>query len=509
MNSSPHDLTVVIPTRDRWDILRRTITALRSQTVQGFEVAVVVDGLDQTVPDDLDVDHVLVDAHAGPGAARNRAVAATHRDLVLFLGDDMIPTPVLVEEHLDLHAAHPEPEVAVLGHVRWHRQAGGPRIRSWLDWSATQFDYVQLDGLAHRDVGFGRFYSSNVSVKRTLFERVGGFDPDFLFYYEDLDLGYRLGEAGLVLLYEPEAIAEHLHGYDLDQLRNRFAGIAVGERLMADIHPWFAPPYFHERIVRAAEQPPVRPLWARLVDLVPAGSRARAALEWRANRWYLQQVADGFLAAWERAEHLLDLRRYLGAEFDASRLLRPASTHAARGVEATEEARLYDLTAAALAGRTEPHLDEVRRHVPRGARLLDAGGVGADGLALLDEGYRVDFAEVGPGAHYVRWRLERRAIDAPIYELGRDELPTGYDGALVLDAIERFADPRAVLDRLESSARLVAVTVPDDEPGGGSDATAPRLTVRDLVARARARGLVSQTVHHGGSHLLVYRGTRT
>ncbi|MBW3663697.1 MAG: glycosyltransferase [Actinobacteria bacterium] len=507
MSSSPQDLTVVIPTRDRWDILRRTIAALRSQTVQGFEVAVAVDGLDQAVPDDLDVNHVLVDAHAGPGAARNRAVAATERDLVLFLGDDMIPTPVLVEGHLDLHTAHPEPEVAVLGHVRWHRQAGGRRIRSWLDWSATQFDYVQLDGWAHRDVGFGRFYSSNVSVKRTLFERVGGFDPDFIFYYEDLDLGYRLGEAGLVLLYEPQAIAEHLHGYDFDQLRNRFAGIAVGERLMADTHPWFDPPYFHERIARAAAQPSVRPLWARLVDLVPAGSRARAALEWRADRWYLQQVADDFLAAWARAEHLLDLRRYLGEDFDASRLLRPASTAAATAAEASEEARLYGLTASALAGRTEPYLDEVRRHVPRGARLLDAGGGGADGLGLLDEGYHVDFAEVGPAGRYLRWRLERRGIDAPIHDLGRDELPAGYDGALVLDAIERLADPRDLLDRLERSARLVAVTVPDDDPGGGNDATGRRLTVGDLVGRARARGIVSQTVHDGGSQLLLYRGT--
>ena len=47
---TPHDLTVIIPTHGRPDILRRTLDGLAAQTVHGFDVVVVVDGTDQPVP---------------------------------------------------------------------------------------------------------------------------------------------------------------------------------------------------------------------------------------------------------------------------------------------------------------------------------------------------------------------------------------------------------------------------------------------------------------------------
>lgn len=517
MTFTPDDVTVVIATRDRWDTLRRTLAALRDQTVQGFEIAVAVDGRDQVVPEGLGVDHVLPDRHAGPGAARNRAVAATTRPLVLFLGDDMIPVPELVERHLEAHRRDPGPEVAVLGHVTWHPEAGGRRIRSWLDWSATQFDYAQLEGCAHRDVGFGRFYSCNVSVKRRLFERAGGFDPDFLFYYEDLDLGYRLDQVGLRLLYEPAAVTRHLHTYDLEGLRRRFAGIALGERLMADVHPWFDPPYFHERVTRAAAHEPVRAVWTSLVDLLPRGTRPRRALEWRTNRWYLQQVAEPFLAAWDRARHLVELRRYLGDRFEAAQLAHAPAAVAAEAEAApdeesfyrTSEAYLYDLTAFAMSGTKDPYLAELRRLVPPGAKVLDVGcGIGADGLTLLEDGYDVSFLDYdNPSTRYLRWRLAQRGADASVYDLERDEVPGGFDVAYAFDVIEHVDDPVAFLEGLERKARLVVVNLLEEDPHDHDHALHRPLPIDELVARARGRGLVSHTRHHGRSQLIAYRGS--
>lgn len=517
MTFTPEDVTVVIATRDRWGILRRTLTALREQTVQGFEIAVAVDGLDQVVPDDLDVDRVLPARHAGPGTARNRAVAATARPLVLFLGDDMVPEPQLVERHLDLHRRDPASDAAALGHVTWHPQAGGPRIRSWLDWSATQFDYAQLQGQAGRDVGFGRFYSCNVSLKRELFTAVGGFDPDFLFYYEDLDLGYRLGEAGMRLLYEPEAVTRHLHTYDLAGLKRRFAGIALGERLMADVHPWFDPPYFHERVSRAAGHEPVRAAWTYLVDLLPPGTRPRRAVEWRANRWYLQQVAEPFLAAWDRARHLVELRRYLGDRFEAAQLAHAPAAVAAEAEAApdeetfyrTSEAYLYDLTAFAMSGTKDPYLAELRRLVPPGARLLDVGcGIGADGLTLLEDGFDVSFLDYdNPSTRYLRWRLQQRGRDASVYDLERDDVPADFDVAYAFDVVEHVDDPVAFLEGLERKARLVVVNLLEEDEHDHDHALHHPLPIDELVARAGDRGLVSHTHHHGRSHLIAYRGS--
>ena len=107
------ELAVIIATRGRPGILRRTLAALHAQTASGFEIIVVVDGDDRPPPlDDSDADvRVEVQPQAGPGAARNRGVELTARPLVLFLDDDTIPVPELVAAHLTRHGDEPAAEV--------------------------------------------------------------------------------------------------------------------------------------------------------------------------------------------------------------------------------------------------------------------------------------------------------------------------------------------------------------------------------------------------------------
>jgi glycosyltransferase involved in cell wall biosynthesis len=294
------DLAVVIPTRGRPEVLRRTLAALDAQTERGFETIVVVDGTDQEPPEPPGV-RVLQQEHAGPGVARNRGVAETDRPIVLFIGDDMIPRPGLVASHLAVHRAEPAVEVGALGRIVWHPEVGGGRLHRWLDWSSALFDYHQLDGHGGEDVGWPRFYSSNVSLKRELFNAVGGFDPDFVFDYEDLDIGWRLGQRGLRLVYAPRGVVEHLHPYDWDGVQRRYVSRAGAEQLMAAKHEWFEP-WFHGQLEGARSEPRASRLWTYAVDLVPRRpGRVRQAFERRANRHYLQRLAPAFFDAWDRA----------------------------------------------------------------------------------------------------------------------------------------------------------------------------------------------------------------
>jgi GT2 family glycosyltransferase len=296
------DLVVVIPTRERWEILSRTIDGLAAQTAAGFETVISVDGTDQELPPWLrqrqDV-RVLMGDHGGPGVARNRAVEESQQPLVLFLGDDMVPSPTLVARHLERHAQSPLPQVAVLGHVAWHPEVARNRVARWLDWSGSQFEYEALANQPGEEAGFGRFYSCNVSLKREMFIAAGGFDPDFVFDYEDLDLGWRLHEQGMRLLYEPAAVAHHLHRVRWERVEQRYASRARAERLMMAKHDWFAP-WFHDRIVRSTSERQVSRLWPLIVDRVPPRPRrVRIWVRERADRWYHQRLAPAFLDAWE------------------------------------------------------------------------------------------------------------------------------------------------------------------------------------------------------------------
>jgi GT2 family glycosyltransferase len=49
-------------------------------------------------------------------------------------------------------------------------------------------------------------------MRREALERVGGFDEGYWMYMEDLDLSYRLAEAGWLTWYEPTAEVVHLKG---------------------------------------------------------------------------------------------------------------------------------------------------------------------------------------------------------------------------------------------------------------------------------------------------------
>jgi len=58
-----------------------------------------------------------------------------------------------------------------------------------------------------RDAGW--LSGASVLVRRSAFEKLGGFDTDYFMYFEDVDLGYRLGKAGYRNVYEPAATVIH------------------------------------------------------------------------------------------------------------------------------------------------------------------------------------------------------------------------------------------------------------------------------------------------------------
>jgi SAM-dependent methyltransferase len=212
-------------------------------------------------------------------------------------------------------------------------------------------------------------------------------------------------------------------------------------------------------------------------------------------------------AASERAE----LEEYLGDRFELRRLqayeAQLDEEFAACGDEASfyrsSEAYLYNLTAFAMTKTKLPYLRELARLAPPGSRLLDYGcGIGSDGLALLEAGYRVEFADFdNPSTAYLRWRLERRGLEAPVHDVDRD-VPGGFDAAYAFDVIEHVPDPFAFLAELERRASLVVVNLL--EPAPDEPPFHHELPIGRLAARAAAQGLRSYAVHHGRSHLLAY-----
>jgi glycosyltransferase involved in cell wall biosynthesis len=300
------ELSVVVPTYRRRDTLPRTLDALGRQTAapEGFEVIIV----DDPVDDDSDAVAAAIAARPrgfavrqlhregrGVSAARNAGWRAARGRLVMFIGDDILPAPDMLQQHLDWHARHPEDEVGVLGRVEWARELEITPFMRWLE-RGIQFDYGSLTG---REAPWTHFYTSNVSLKRVMLERIGGFDEErFPFLYEDLDVGRRLSEHGFRLLYNPAALGEHLHATALEEWRVRMAATAHAERRWVAAYPDM-PAWFHDIFEAAERRRRVPSLPARVAARVPARvpGIGRAAGE-LVDLHFRQQLAPSFLDAW-------------------------------------------------------------------------------------------------------------------------------------------------------------------------------------------------------------------
>ncbi len=214
------EISIIIPTRNRAAILRRCLRALEKQMAphDRFEVIVVDDGSDDETP------HVLREPynlslrflslhHQCANAARNRGAALAQSELLLFLGDDTLAAPEVVEAHLEAHAARSHVSVGVLGRITWlpsllHQ----PFLRFLAEPDCAH--QSSFTGFDPENVPVGRLYGSHHSVKRCFFEQHGGFDEYFTMpAFDDIEMEFRYRKSGFRLVYEARAQAFHDHPY--------------------------------------------------------------------------------------------------------------------------------------------------------------------------------------------------------------------------------------------------------------------------------------------------------
>jgi hypothetical protein len=114
----------------------------------------------------------------------------------------------------------------------------------------------------------------------------------------------------------------------------------------------------------------------------------------------------------------------------------------------------------------------------------------------------VEFADFdNPSVEYLRWRLDRRGLEAPIHDLSGD-VPGGFDAAYAFDVIEHVDDPFAFLGEMERRARMVEVNFLEPEPD--DQESHHELPIKALLGHVAERGLLHYAVLHERSHLVLY-----
>jgi N-acetylglucosaminyl-diphospho-decaprenol L-rhamnosyltransferase len=217
----------------------------------------------------------------GYGGAANRGVAELGDDIgwVIVANPDIEWLPDSLDELLDAASRWPrggafgplikEPDGRVYPSARLLPSLGkgighGALGKLWPanPWSVA---YKQSDTDV-RERAAGWLSGSCLLMRRAAFDSVNGFDPRYFMYFEDVDLGDRLGRAGWQNVYVPSAQVVHLGGHATKRASAKMlaAHHASAYQYLADRHRG--------------------PQWAPVLAAIKAGLALRLKLETRGDR---------------------------------------------------------------------------------------------------------------------------------------------------------------------------------------------------------------------------------
>lgn len=201
--------SVVIPTRNRADLLARAINSLLAQTDDQWDLAVVDDGSDAEEAGRIaalvaEVPGARLIRHAtsiGGAGARNAGVAVTRNPIIAFLDSDDWWHPERLARHRSLLG---DTRVVLSYDVARGMRPGTVRMRHTGGWAPPAGSPEVA--LAAWNFAGG---CSSVCVRRSAFDAVGGFDPT-LRSCQDWDLWLRVAGQGDIVF-----VPEHLTHIDI------------------------------------------------------------------------------------------------------------------------------------------------------------------------------------------------------------------------------------------------------------------------------------------------------
>jgi N-acetylglucosaminyl-diphospho-decaprenol L-rhamnosyltransferase len=177
----------------------------------------------------------------------NVGIASATGDYVLILNPDTVIHEGSLDRWMRFADGHPEAGAfgcRVLNPDGSYQRSGRPFPTIWRSWIGalgmrgigyisevfTSDEYLGWNGDTERTIDWQS--GCCLLVRGALLKQIGGFDDQFQYYYEDVDLCHRVWDAGFKILFAPDVTITHLGGqstkdrfpiaFELDKYRNRY-----------------------------------------------------------------------------------------------------------------------------------------------------------------------------------------------------------------------------------------------------------------------------------------------
>ncbi|MWV47736.1 glycosyltransferase [Rathayibacter sp. VKM Ac-2803] len=216
------DVSIILCTRERPDMLRGALAAIAAGTDPAVEVIVVdsasTDSRTREVAEAAGVRYVRTDTK-GLSIARNLGLDSSTRPVVVYTDDDCSPTPGWIEALLDAFA---DERVAV---------ATG----RMLDHTLVDTDVPPTDRITYRSTvqGLDAGHGAVMAFRRSTVQTLGGFDDTlgagrYLAGAEDLDIFCRALAAGGTAVFVPDSVVLHVNTRNPTAYRRLMRGYGLG-----------------------------------------------------------------------------------------------------------------------------------------------------------------------------------------------------------------------------------------------------------------------------------------
>ncbi len=237
------DVSVIVPTYDTGGLMPTSLAHLEVQShpAARFEVFIADHGnsdesaalIERYTAGAPVRTQYLRDPEAGFAAIANRAARGAQGKWLLFLDEDLLAGPRLVESHVQSQEKHPS-AAAIVGRIALHPQVAPWTFTKWGAWGAHPEEHTEPAGPPSATLSFPapffEWTACNLSVPRQRFLDAGGFNENpSLAGMADRELAGRLHDGGVTGYFVDSAVAYAWRPTPLprERIRNYHEGYAL------------------------------------------------------------------------------------------------------------------------------------------------------------------------------------------------------------------------------------------------------------------------------------------
>lgn len=242
-------VSVVIPTFNRFELLSQALQSVLEQTYKDMEIVVVDDGSNDNTREKLE-DYVkkygiryVYQKNQGLPSARNTGILKSSGRYIAVLDDDDLWYPYTVEKQVNELGRYPDFGMVYSDVMMIDEKGNELGLRA---------NRLLPSGDIYEEVTSGRVLClmGTIMVRRNIVDEIGMFDPE-LKRYQDVDFVRKVAEKNKIKFIDVPLVKYRKHPnamtakkkYDLIYIKKRFQNIFVSERFsrmnknfQADIH---------------------------------------------------------------------------------------------------------------------------------------------------------------------------------------------------------------------------------------------------------------------------------